>query len=457
VGSAATVESSATSQRKATPAVGMLRRQLSYRDLIAYGLCYIAPMTPLTILGFVWQASNGLIMLVYLLGGVCMYFTARSYALMSSSVPNAGSVYGFACQGIGPTAGFLAGWLILLDYLLIPALVYVLMSLALTQLFPKTDQAVWIVLMVAVTLAVNWFGVTVTSRVNAFSVAVQVIVMFGFGAFGIVALHAGKGTGALTLRPLFDSVAFDPVRIFTATSICVLSFLGFDAISTLSEEVQDDSNRLIGRAIMGVLTLAVVFFVAFSWVCGNLLVGFTIKDPALAAYELAAQFIGPWAVIALAWVYAIVVGFTNAVPMQVGVARVLFAMARDRQLPSPLARIHARYGTPYVGMLLTTAISLVVALVLRQQLDQLTSIVNFGALMGFVFLHISVMAHFGVRHHSRNWFTHWVGPLCGIAIVLAILSSMSHLALVVGGCWLAIGIASAAARRMLSRHDPRTA
>ena len=390
-------ESGSTFQGAAAPPAGELRRELGYWDLIVYGLCYIAPMTPLTIIGFVWQASNGLIMLVYLLGGICMFFTAKSYALMSGSVPNAGSVYGFARHSIGPTAGFLAGWLILLDYLLIPALVYVLMSLALTQLFPEIDQAVWIILLVAVTLAINWFGVTVTSRVNTLSVVVQLAVMFTFGAFGIAALHAGKGTGALTLRPLFDSAAFDPARIFAATSICILSFLGFDAISTLAEEVKDRDSRLIGRAIMSVLLLAVAFFVLFSWVSGNLLAGFTIKDPALAAYDLAAQFIGPWAVIALAWIYAVVVGFTNAIPMQVGVARVLFAMARDRQLPAPLAQVHARYGTPYVGMLVTTAISLTVALALRSRLDQLASVVNFGALTGFVLLHISVTAHFGVR------------------------------------------------------------
>jgi len=444
-------------QGAAAPAAGVLRRELGYWDLIVYGLCYIAPMTPLTIIGFVWRASNGLIMLVYLLGGLCMYFTAKSYALMSGSVPNAGSVYGFARHSIGPMAGFLAGWLILLDYLLIPALVYVLMSLALTQLFPQIDQAVWIVLLVAVTLAVNWFGVTVTSRVNTVSVAVQLAVMITFSAFGIAALHAGKGTGALTLRPLFDSAAFDSARIFAATSICILSFLGFDAISTLAEEVRDRGNRLIGRAIMSVLLLAAAFFFLFSWVCGNLLVGFNIKDPALAAYELAAQFIGPWGVIALAWIYAVVVGFTNALPMQVGVARVLFAMARDRQLPALLARVHARYGTPYVGMLVTTAISLAAALAMRNRLDQLASVVNFGALMGFLFLHISVVVHFGVRRHSRNWFTHWLVPLCGVIVVLAILANMSHLALLVGGLWLATGIVYGIRLRILSKRDPRTA
>lgn len=430
---------------------GVLRRELGYTDLVVYGLAYLAPMSPLSTIGFVWQASNGLIMLAYLLGGACMYFTAKSYAVMSGAVPNAGSVYGFARHSIGPLAGFLAGWLILLDYLLIPAFVYILMSLALTQLFPGIDRALWIVLLVIVTLAINWFGVTVTSRVNTLSVVVQLAVMLSFVVLGVAALHAGNGTGSLTWRPLFDSAAFDAGHVLTATSICVLSFLGFDAISTLAEEVKERDHRLIGRAIMSVLLLAAGLFVLVSWVSGNLMVGFSIKDPATAAYELAARFIGPWAVIALAWTYALIVGFTNALPMQVGVARVLFAMARDRQLPAALALIHARYGTPYVGMLLTTAISLGVALALRNRLDQLASIVNFGALTGFLLLHISVLAHFGVRRGSRNWLVHWLVPLCGIVIVLAILSGMSRLAMGVGVPWLAIGIVYALVLRKSAR------
>jgi amino acid transporter len=108
-----------------------LKRSLTYWDLILYGLAYIAPFAPLSTLGFVWSESNGLIVLAYLLGGVCMYFTARSYATMTEALPTAGSVYGFARHSLGAFPGFIAGWMILLDYLLIPAFVYVLMAVVL--------------------------------------------------------------------------------------------------------------------------------------------------------------------------------------------------------------------------------------------------------------------------------------------------------------------------------------
>jgi amino acid transporter len=341
---------------------------------------------------------------------------------------------------LGAFAGFVAGWMILLDYLLIPAFVYVLIAVALETLLPGFDRGVWIVLLVTMTTAVNWFGITVTSRANFVSVALQVIILGGFLILGVMALYAGKGNGGLTLKPVFDAATFNAGKIFSATSICIMSFLGFDAVSTLAEEVEGGDRRVVGRAIIAVLVLSAVFFVAVTWVLGNLLPGIAIKDQAAAVYELAAWATGPWTAVVLAWAYAGIVGLSNALPMQVGVARVVFAMGRDRQLPRVLARVHPRYHTPYVGMLVTAALSLAVALYMKNQLDDLASIVNFGALSGFLFLHISVLAYFGVQRRSAAWIRHWLVPVCGIVVVLAVFSGMSALAVKVGSAWLLLGL-----------------
>ncbi len=416
-----------------------LKRTLKYWDLVLYGLAYIAPITPFSTIGFVWDASKGLIALAYVLGGVCMFFTAKSYAVMSETTPSAGSVYGFARHAIGAFPGFVAGWMILLDYLLIPAFVFVLIAVALGSLLPSVDRSVWIVLMVASTLGINWFGVTVTTRANFIAVAIQTVVTVGFVVLCVVALAHGKGTGALSARPFWNPGSFDGAALLTATSICVMSFLGFDAISTLSEEVVGDDPRLIGRAIIGVLVISGVFFVLVAWVLGNLLPGIAIRDPAAAIYELAAWAVGPWSSQVIAWTYVLVIGLSNAIPMLIGVARVLYAMGRDRQLPGALARIHSRYHTPYVGMLTASAISLTVALAMRNRLGDLATIVNFGALCGFLMLHLSVLVEFVWRRRSRRWLVHWVTPVLGIAVVLMVLSGMSRLALIVGSTWLAAG------------------
>jgi amino acid transporter len=417
-----------------------LKRSLGYWDLVLYGLAYIAPFAPLSTLGFVWNESNGLIVLAYMLGALCMYFTAQSYATMTETLPTAGSVYGFARHSLGTFPGFIAGWMILLDYLLIPAFVYVLIAVALESLLPGVDRGVWIVTMVAMTTIVNWFGITVTSRANFVAVGLQVIILVGFLTLGVIALYGGKGNGALTLKPVFDAATFDAGKIFSATSICIMSFLGFDAVSTLAEEVEGGDRRVVGRAIIATLVLAAIFFVAVTWVLGNLLPGIVIKDQAAAVYELAGWATGPWTAVVLAWAYAGIVGLSNALPMQVGVARVVFAMGRDGQLPRFLARVHPRYHTPYMGMLVTAALSLCVALYMKNRLDDLASIVNFGALSGFLFLHVSVFSYFGIKRRSVSAMRHWVVPICGIIVVLAVFSGMSALAVKVGTAWLAIGL-----------------
>lgn len=414
-------------------------RQLTLRDLVAYGLAYIAPVGVLSTLGLVWQASHGMIALSYLLGGVCMAFTAFSYAAMVREVHSAGSVYGFARAVLGPLVGFVAGWMILLDYLLIPAFVYVVMAVALGELLPGIDRAVWVVLLATFTTAVNWFGVRSTTRVSLGAVVAQVILMLLFMALAATVQLGRHGMAGLGLAPFWQA-PFDLTAVLAGTSICVMSFLGFDAVSTLAEDTADRTGRTMGRAILLVLALATGLFVMATWLLGNAMVGAHFASLDAAAYELAGQLGGNGSRLAVAWGYAVLVGLSNALPMQVGVARVLYAMARDRQLPRALSRLHPRYNTPHVAMLASTVVSLVVALWLRNAVDQLAAFVNFGALFGFALIHVCVLAHFA-RHPARRLLPHVVSPILGIGVVGSILVGMNRDALILGTIWLVGGLA----------------
>ena len=221
-----------------------------------------------------------------------------------------------------------------------------------------------------------------------------------------------------------------------------MSFLGFDAISTLSEEVARRlTGETVGRAIMAVLFLSGFgLFAVLSWVFGDLMSGLALKDPAAAIYELSDWAIGPWMTLLVAWAIATAAGLSSALPQQIGVARIMYAMGRDRQLPAAFAKVHPTYGTPYVGMLVTAAISITVGLGMRSHPDELASIVNFGALTGFLLLHVSVIALFWVKKRTGRWIAHLLVPMAGILVVLAVLSGMSRLAMALGISWLVIGL-----------------
>jgi amino acid transporter len=190
-----------------------------------------------------------------------------------------------------------------------------------------------------------------------------------------------------------------------------------------------------------VLSLAVVgaLFMLQTWVAADLARGMRFAAPETAFYEVAQRAGGPW--LRLITILAVVVAsaIANAMAAQAAVSRILFAMARDGKLPSILARVHPRYKTPYVSTLAVAVVSLLVGLLFAERVDDLTRIVNFGALSGFVLLHLSVISHYFYRRRSGDWLRHLAFPVAGLSIIVYVLYEMDRAAKVLGASWIALG------------------
>jgi amino acid transporter len=415
-----------------------LARSLSTRDLVVYGMILMVPIAPYSIFGFVWNDAKGMVPLAYLVGLVGMFFTAMSYAAMSQAFPLAGSVYTYAHRGLHEVAGFLAGWLILLDYILVPALLYVVSAVAMRGLLPAVPGWVWLVGFVVFNAFVNLLGIHLAARVNWYLLILELVTLALFVTLGLIALAGGAGAGALTLRPVYDPAVFSFATVAGATSIAVLSFLGFDGISTLAEENRGAAAS-VGRATLLALLLVGALFMLQTWIATDLARGMHFSSPASAFYEISERAGGPWLRVVTVGAVVVSSGIANAMAAQAAVSRILFAMARDGKLPSALAKIHPRYKTPYVSTLLVAAISLIVGWLFSERLDDLSRIVNFGALTGFVLLHISVVNHYFLRQRSGDWIRHLVCPAAGFLVIAYVLFEMDTTAKVLGACWLAIG------------------
>jgi amino acid transporter len=416
-----------------------LSRALTLRDLVVYGLIFMVPIAPFSVYGFVYKDAKGMVPLAYLLGLTGMFFTALSYAAMSRAFPIAGSVYAYAQRGLHEVAGFFSGWLILLDYVLVPALLYLFSAVALRPLLPGVPAWIWIAGFVAFNAAVNLMGVEFTARVNRYILVMELITLTLFVGLGLMKLYSGAGAGHLTWKPIYDPSVFSLSTVAGATSIAVLSFLGFDGISTLSEETRGGQN-VVGRATMLALLLAGVLFMLQTWVGTDLSVGMKFGSDETAFYEIAEVAGGAWLKLIVIVAVVIASAIANAMAAQAAVSRILFAMARDGKLPAVLAKIHPRYKTPYVSTVLVGIIGFVVGVAFADRVDDLTAIVNFGALSSFVLLHLSVINHFFVRKRSGDWLRHVVFPLVGMAIILFVLFEMNRTAKIMGACWLVIGI-----------------
>jgi amino acid transporter len=415
-----------------------LDRALTLTDLIVYGMIFMVPIAPFAVFGFAWQDAKGMVALTYLIGMVGMLFTALSYAAMSQAFPLAGSVYAYVQRGLHESAGFLAGWLILLDYILIPALLYLFSAVALQPLLPHVPEWAWLAGFVSVNAAANLIGVRFTARVYKGLLVLELLTLALFVIFGALALHRGAGAGGLTLAPLYDAHNFSLTTVAGATSIAVLSFLGFDGISTLAEE--STARNAVARATVLSLVLIGALFMLQTWIAADLGRGMRFDDPSTAFYDIAARAGGtPLRLISIVAI-AVSFGIANAMAAQAAVSRVLFAMARDRKLPAILAVVHPRFKTPYVSTLLVAAVSLIVGLFFASRIDDLTRVVNFGALTSFALLHLAVAYHHFFRQRSGAWLRHLIFPLAGFAVILYVLYGMDRTAKILGGCWLAAGV-----------------
>jgi amino acid transporter len=416
-----------------------LNRALTTKDLIIYGMIFMVPIAPFAVFGFVWNEAKGMVPLAYLVGLIGMFFTALSYAAMSRAFPLAGSVYAYAHRGLHEIAGFFSGWLILLDYILVPSLLYLISAAALRPIFPAVPAWGWLVGFISLNGIVNLLGIEFTARVNRYMLVMELVTLGLFVVLGLIALHGGAGAGGLTVKPIYDPGVFSWSTVAGATSIAVLSFLGFDGISTLAEENRGNQNA-VGRATVVSLILIGALFMLQTWIAADLARGMRFVSPDTAFYEIAQRAGGSWLRLITILATVIASAAANAMAAQAAVARILFAMARDGKLPAILARIHPRYRTPYVSTLVVALVSLLVGLLFADRLDDLSRVVNFGALTGFVLLHVSVINHYFYRRRSGDWLRHVVFPLTGLAIIVYVLYEMDRAAKILGACWIAIGV-----------------
>ena len=431
-----------------------LKRSLSLFDLVVYGLVFIVPMAPVAVFGIVFNASHGLVPLVYAVGLIAMLFTAFSYNTMSRAFPVAGSVYAYATRALGPTIGFFAGWALLLDYLLMPTLNYVACAIALHATLPGVPKPVWIFLLLAIATAVNYRGITTTARTNTLMLVLGLLLLALFAVLGGLAVAHGVGGAHLSLAPFYRPGAVTPSLVFGALSLAVLSFLGFDAISTLAEE-SSGGPRAIGLATILSLAVAALFFIAQTWLASLFALGRTAYPPGdatnAAFYDIAYVVGGSWLKFLLTVPGVVVGGLASALTAQAATARLLYGMARDGKLPKALAHVHPKNQVPERAIFLVAFVTLFVGVFFAERFELLTSMVNFGALLGFLLLHLSVIAHFAWRQKSRAFFAHIVSPAIGFAVIGYVLFNAEGNAKIAGLVWLAIGIVFFVSLRMRGR------
>ncbi len=417
-----------------------LRRVLTLWDLILYGIVLIQPIAPVPLFGLAQQLSNGHAVSTIMLAMGAMVLTAISYGRMARLYPSAGSAYTYVSLSLNRQFGFLTGWAMFLDYLLVPLICTVFGAVTLNRLMPSVPYGAWVVLFVIGTTAVNLWGIRFTTRASAILCAAMTVVILAFIGLAIRHLLGLGGMGALlSTRPFYNPSAFDLPTLLTATSVAALTYGGFDAVTTLSEEVHNPRRNVM---------LAVVGVVLFTGVFGGLQVYLaqlvwpdhrSFGNVETAFLDVSRVVGGEWLFQAMA-VILVVGSIGSAITAQTGVARLLYGMARGGSLPRFFAHVDERTGSPTWNILIIGVLACAGAMVLNY--ERSAELINFGAFLAFMGVNAAVISHsvrtgFSEPGHGR--FTGVVLPLVGLLFCLSIWLNLSTPAKIAGGTWFAAG------------------
>ncbi|MFJ2486046.1 APC family permease [Pseudomonas sp. NPDC087639] len=415
-----------------------LQRTLSLGSVVLFGIAYMTPIIVLGTFGILAQSTAGMVPAAYLAALVAMFFTAMSYGRMAAAFPVAGSAYSYVRKAISPKLGFIAGWAVLLDYLFLPMAIWLIGAAYLTSAFPSIPQWIWVLAFIGITSAINIVGLKLANGINALLMLVQFLVLIAFVALCVHYIGGDASTPLWSIKPFFNGDMQMPL-IMSGAAIACYSFLGFDAVSTLTEETRDP-RRTIPRAIMLITLIGGLIFVGVSYFVQIAHPSFQFDSVDSAAYEIARN-IGGDLFVSIFLIGLIVGQFASGLSAQASGSRLLFAMGRDGVLPkSFFGTLHARFGTPVNSILLCAVVAL---LALKLDVTTSTSFINFGAFLAFSLVNLSVIFHYwigGEKKGLRELVLFLVFPLIGLVADLWLMVSLDHLAVWLGLSWLAIGV-----------------
>ncbi|HEY4676095.1 MAG TPA: APC family permease [Candidatus Angelobacter sp.] len=417
---------------------GQLRRTLTLWNLIIYGIIVVQPTAPMPSFGVISKEAHGHVITAILIAMVAMLFTAVSYGRMARVYPSAGSAYTYVGRELHPSLGYLTGWSMTMDYLLNPLICIIWCSKAAGNVVPEVPYVVWAVGFAALFTFLNLRGVKTTARINeglAAGMAV-VIVLFLVAAIRYLLRTPHPGPGFF-LHPFYDPKTFSAPAVFTGTSIAVLTYLGFDGISTLSEEAENPRRNILLATVLvclitGILASVEVYVAQLVWPSSD----FPDVD---TAYVYVAGRAGGALLFQIVNITLLVANVGSGMAAHLGAARLLYGMGRDDAIPkSFFGKIEPKRGIPRNNVIFVAVVALLGALLLSYQLG--AELLNFGAFIAFMGVNAAAFVHYFVRQKEKNLWS-FLMPVLGFSICLFIWLNLRWQAKLAGVIWLAVGIA----------------
>src|SRR5579872_146457 len=448
-----------------TPATVRLRRTLTLWDLILYGVIVIQPVAPMSVFGVLSDRGRGHVVTAILIAMVAMLFTAISYGRMARAYPSAGSAFTYVAQEINPALGFVTGWSMVMDYMLNPLICTVWCAGQAAQFAPGIPVWAWKIFFVVVFTLLNIRGIKTSARINTgMAVAMGMVVVAIFVAGARFILGAPHDPLYYT-RPFYDPTTFTFAGLFGCTSIAVLTYIGFDGISTLSEEAENPRRNILLATVLtclviGVLSAVEVYVAQLIWPATE-----PFPDVNTAYSYVAGRAWQPlFPVVGFTLLLA---NFGSGFGAQIGAARLLYGMGRSNALPkSFFGAVDPKYHVPRNSVLFVGVVAIAGAFLLEIVAGYKTyalgttpltwetfkhimnggeayglgaEMLNFGALIAFMGVNVAALLRYYVRSEEKK-LGYLLPPVLGFVICLGLWLNLSRPAKIVGAIWMAVGI-----------------
>jgi len=435
-----------------------LRRVLRIRDLVFYGIVLIQPIAPIGIFGIAQKLSHGFVSTAILVAMAAMMITAFSYGRMAAVYPSAGSAYTYVSRGLNRYLGSLIGWAMVLDYLVIPIVNVIYPALTFKRLIPQVPYAAWVVVVAGVIISLNLLGIRFTARANEILLAVEslVVLAFFFAAIRYI-LHYHGAAGLVSLQPFYNRSTFDFGALRTATSLAALTYIGFDGVTTLAEEVEDPKRTVPAATVLvclicGILSVGEVYLGHLVWPNYQ-----TFPNLETAFIDVCMRAGGVALFQAMA-VILIVACIGTGLAGVAGAARLLYGMGRDNVLPRRFfGRLDPKRNIPAFNVAVIGVLTVIGSLAISY--ERSAELLNFGAFLAFMGVNAACIQQFCIRPQvgrRRNFITDLCVPLLGFVFCFAIWFSLPRPAKWAGGIWFVLGIVYAAVRTKGFRSEPPT-
>lgn len=424
-----------------------LRRVLTLWDLVFYGLVLIQPTAPIPLFGVAQKLSNGHTVTTILIAMFAMMITAFSYGRMAAVYPSAGSAYTYVGKALNPHLGFLIGWAMLLDYILQPLLNSIWIAVAIhSRYLPQMPYAVAAFLVVAFMTVLNLRGIKTSARANKVLLVCMCTVIAVFLVLAVWYLYAGGGWGGLfSTQPFYNPQTFNGHQIWMATSFAALTYIGFDGITTLSEEVENPKRNVLLATVLVCLFTGI--FAGIEVYLGQRIWPNWHTFPNLeTAFMDVCQRVGGMPLFQAMGAILVLAALGSGLTGGLGAARLLFGMGRDGVLPRKFfGHLHPNTNTPTYNILLIGLVAFVGAVSLNyigNAYEHAAELLNFGAFLAFMGVNLSTFWHFSIvlRSGRRRILGDAILPLIGFVFCALIWWNLNILAKAVGGIWFAIGI-----------------